>query len=188
MNSDTEYGLIRFLKRLNNLRWRLYLTFKNKLYRILFKSSRKFIEDFIVYVPNTGGSVLGLENEIANLTRMAILQTPVFLGELQFKIEKSEIIIKTAEDFANSFIDGNNTAEKFKKVFDKYNSDKTLNHNYHLIYGPIIQSIDSVNTVFEIGLGTVNADVVSNMGKNWLPGASLRAFRELLPNTLYLWR
>jgi SAM-dependent methyltransferase len=36
--------------------------------------------------------------------------------------------------------------------------------------------------MLEIGLGTNNTDVVSNMGQMGRPGASLRAFRDFLPN------
>ena len=36
--------------------------------------------------------------------------------------------------------------------------------------------------VLEIGLGTNNPDVVSTMGESGIPGASLRAFRDFLPN------
>jgi 23S rRNA U2552 (ribose-2'-O)-methylase RlmE/FtsJ len=36
--------------------------------------------------------------------------------------------------------------------------------------------------ILEIGLGTNNIDVMSNMGRFGKPGASLRAFRDFLPN------
>ncbi len=36
--------------------------------------------------------------------------------------------------------------------------------------------------ILEIGLGTNNGDVVSTMGATGKPGASLRAFRDFLPN------
>jgi hypothetical protein len=38
-----------------------------------------------------------------------------------------------------------------------------------------------VTDLIEIGIGTSNRDVVSNMGPEGRPGASLRAFREFLP-------
>lgn len=177
--------MVNYFKKINLIKWRLYLYAKDKMFSVFYKSSRKFINEYALYAPNTGGSLLGLEQEIAGLTRTSILQVPIFLSELQFKLESSNpIIIKTAEDFCNSYPDGYKSAERFKYTFDKYKSDKTLNHNYHLVYGPLIYSMSSVNTVFEIGLGTVNTDVVSNMGKNWIPGSSLRAFREILPNAL----
>ena len=36
--------------------------------------------------------------------------------------------------------------------------------------------------MLEIGLGTYNDDIVSHMGADGRPGASLRAFRDFLPN------
>lgn len=38
-----------------------------------------------------------------------------------------------------------------------------------------------VSQLLEIGLGTNHLDVVSNMGRQGQPGASLRAFRDFLP-------
>jgi hypothetical protein len=37
--------------------------------------------------------------------------------------------------------------------------------------------------ILEIGMGTNNVDIPSNMGKNGKPGASLRAFRDWAPNS-----
>lgn len=70
------------------------------------------------------------------------------------------------------------------KLFLKYGSDKSTDHDYHKLYGVILSNKDSIKTVLEIGLGTNNLDVVSNMGAHGRPGASLRAFRDFLPNSL----
>jgi hypothetical protein len=64
-------------------------------------------------------------------------------------------------------------------LFDKFGSDKRR-HDYDLFYEKIL--IDLLNRnkddvhVFEIGLGTNNLNVLSNMGLHGKPGASLRAF------------
>lgn len=84
-----------------------------------------------------------------------------------------------------SFVDSDykrTAAEQLKDLYDYHGSDKAAAHNYHLLYGPILAERDSVAAVLEIGLGTNNSDVVSNMGTNGKPGASLRAFRDFLPN------
>ncbi len=68
---------------------------------------------------------------------------------------------------------------KLGVLFDKYGSDKRRN-DYDLFYEKIL--IDLLNRkkddvhVFEIGLGTNNLNVLSNMGLHGKPGASLRAF------------
>ena len=69
-----------------------------------------------------------------------------------------------------------------KLLFAKFGSDKSTGHNYHRLYGEILKNKDDISYVLEIGLGTNNLDVVSNMGTRGVPGASLRAFREYLPN------
>ena len=84
-----------------------------------------------------------------------------------------------------SFVDSDDkkaAAERLKDLFDYYGSDKAMTHNYHSLYGPILAQQDAVSAVLEIGIGTNNPDVVSNMGVNGKPGASLRAFREFLPD------
>jgi len=84
-----------------------------------------------------------------------------------------------------SFVDSDDkkaAAERLKDLFDYHGSDKAMTHNYHLLYGPILAQQDAVSAVLEIGIGTNNLDVVSNMGVSGKPGASLRAFREFLPN------
>lgn len=73
-------------------------------------------------------------------------------------------------------------AEHLKNLFDHYGSDKATGHDYHLLYGAILAEPDSVRALLEIGIGTNNLAVLSNMGRNGKPGASLRAFREFLPN------
>jgi hypothetical protein len=77
---------------------------------------------------------------------------------------------------------GNKSAAQLKRLFDAYGSDKATVHNYHLIYGHILTANESITAVLEIGLGSNNEDVMSNMGKGGRPGASLRAFRDFLPN------
>lgn len=65
----------------------------------------------------------------------------------------------------------------------KYGSDKATKHNYHQIYGRILSKMRSnpETRLLEIGLGTNNIDVRSNMGEKGKPGASLRAFRDFMP-------
>jgi len=41
---------------------------------------------------------------------------------------------------------------------------------------------EEISNILEIGLGTNNTDLVSSMGKEGMPGASLRAFRDFCMN------
>jgi len=67
-------------------------------------------------------------------------------------------------------------------LFEKHGSDKSTGHDYHLLYSRLFKDRNSVKLIAEIGLGTNNTDVVSNMGASGRPGASLRAFAEYFPN------
>lgn len=69
-------------------------------------------------------------------------------------------------------------------LFAKYGSDKSVMHNYHLIYGSILSSFENPPKILEIGLGSNNTEIASNMGAQGRPGASLRAFQEFLPNSI----
>ena len=73
-------------------------------------------------------------------------------------------------------------ASALKALFDKYGSDKAHFHHYESLYGSILWDPASVESMLEIGLGTNNIGVVSHMGAAGKPGASLRAFRDFLPN------
>lgn len=68
----------------------------------------------------------------------------------------------------------------------QYGSDKATKHKYHHVYGRVLSSIRSnpETRLLEIGLGTNNIDVRSNMGEKGKPGASLRAFKDFMPNSL----
>lgn len=67
---------------------------------------------------------------------------------------------------------------ELEMLFNRYGSDKAA-QNYHYIYSSILgrRRHDPVK-ILEIGLGSNNIDVPSNMGRSGKPGASLRAFRD----------
>jgi hypothetical protein len=52
-------------------------------------------------------------------------------------------------------------------------------HNYTLVYNELLKSIkNKAKNVFELGLGTTNLHLPSNMGANGTSGASLKGWRE----------
>jgi hypothetical protein len=68
-------------------------------------------------------------------------------------------------------------------LFERYGSDKSTIHNYHTLYAFLLENRRaSICKLLEIGLGTNNIDTLSNMGAWGKPGASLRTFRDWLPN------
>jgi hypothetical protein len=137
--------------------------------------------DFPMFAPDSAGGY----NARTQLTVKAGNQIFPFLVRL---IESTRRIsfgdptpIRT---FANSE-DAISAATTLKELLDKYGSDKGI-HEYHYLYGSILQNPDAITDILEIGLGTNNLDVVSNMGNAGKPGASLRAFRDFLPNATVL--
>jgi hypothetical protein len=67
-------------------------------------------------------------------------------------------------------------------ILKKYGSDKSISHNYDQIYEVLFRDPKQVSKVFEIGIGSINSKIVSNMGPAGHPGSSLRAFRDYFAN------
>jgi len=68
---------------------------------------------------------------------------------------------------------------------DKFGCGRFSCHNYTDIYKILFENIRfKKNNIFELGLGTNNVDITSNMGPLGSPGASLRAWRDYFPNSL----
>lgn len=85
----------------------------------------------------------------------------------------------------SDFIGGSATESDTKELgelFTKNGSDKATKHDYYALYAFLLRGKrnNSLN-IFEIGLGTNNTDVPSNMGRDGKPGASLRGFRDWAP-------
>lgn len=86
----------------------------------------------------------------------------------------------TSVDFPK-IIGASGRAELLSQLFNRYGSDKSTAHDYHHVYAAILNDLQRVDAILEVGLGTNHEDVVSNMSSAGVPGASLRAFRDYLP-------
>jgi len=75
-------------------------------------------------------------------------------------------------------------------LMNRYGSDKSkLSHNGHhtytAYYAKVFEPVSQNKLrLFELGLGTNNVTLPSNMGANGRPGASLRGWRDFFPNSL----
>ena len=135
------------------------------------------LESLPMYVLYSDGSALS----ILHLTIFAVNSTMPLLADLA-KISKEKLTVAVSID---KFLEGKsdrNASEQLKRLFDDNGSDKGTYHNYHPLYAHVLGDKSLVGSLLEIGLGTNNKDVVSNMGASGKPGASLRAFRDYLPN------
>lgn len=166
----------------------------DKIRRFLWRKARKIlhikentkttiniIETFKAYSPFSAGNY----REKSVLTITTINQFPELLlgikklnGNSEIKsIDISGLVGETASDRMRG------DTKELEALFNKYGSDKATVHNYYLLYGTILPDRSKVTKVFEIGLGTNNRDIISNMGKYGRPGASLRAFRDFFPSS-----
>ena len=135
------------------------------------------LQTFPLFGPYSSGKY----KEKSYLTIQTINQIIPFLSSLGASVGRRQVTITPITDFPTSSEDTQASAE-LKFFFDRHGSDKANLHNYHHFYGPILKNREGILGVFEIGMGTNNTDVVSNMGTQGKPGASLRAFRDFLPN------
>jgi hypothetical protein len=80
-----------------------------------------------------------------------------------------------------------NVPSPFCRVLKFFGSDKASGwHNYGFIYNYIIRPRRDAVTLLEVGIGTPNVSLPSNMGASGVAGASLRAWRSWLPDsTIY---
>ncbi|NDF60285.1 MAG: hypothetical protein EB100_04320 [Crocinitomicaceae bacterium] len=123
--------------------------------------------------PNSSGKYRQLSSialRDANLLPDALdnlSQSRIPIVSLHDWLENFEVLFSTVE------------ADMLKGLLDKYGSDKAKGHDYHLLYSVLLKP--TTRQVLEIGLGSNNRQIVSNMGIQGKPGASLRAFKEYLP-------
>ena len=85
-----------------------------------------------------------------------------------------------------TFLSNSKTNQKLKNLMDFYGSDKggkNNHHNFAQYYSQIFNiRKDKIKNFLEIGLGTNNLDIPSNMGEKGKPLASLRAWRDYFKN------
>jgi SAM-dependent methyltransferase len=72
--------------------------------------------------------------------------------------------------------------KRLRILFNNYGSDKNI-HGYDVLYAKILKEISHNPTILEIGVGSNNISIPSNMGKKGFPGASLKVFSDIYPNS-----
>lgn len=136
----------------------------------------ELVDQLSLFSPNSAGQY----EDLARLTLLAANQTFPLLSRLLISLGKKPTVLMPVEAFCTS-APGRAAAVRLRNLFNKYGSDKSTDHNYELVYGQILGDVSGVFSMLEIGMGTNNTDVVSNMSALGRPGASLRAFAEFLP-------
>lgn len=121
------------------------------------------------------------ENFPSNNFEIEIKGASLFIPQINELLNHTnyQLEIKSIEEFYhdNSKILGD--------ILAKNKSDKSTTHRYYILYSYILNKLDiekELNTL-EIGLGTNNPNLISTMGLNGRPGASLYSFKEHLSNS-----
>jgi hypothetical protein len=130
------------------------------------------LQTFPLYLPNSAGKY----RDRAKLTIQTTNQIFPFLREFAQQVTGTLLDVENVTSTPVTDM-GVASVPAMKERLDFYGSDKANVHNHHYLYGSILSDRNSVQNIFEMGLGTNNSDVVSTMGKKGRPGASLRAFR-----------
>jgi hypothetical protein len=129
-------------------------------------------------IPDYPNSAVVFKDAIS-ITSLSTSQT---FSELNVYLKTSPISVR-GEDH-NSMHRNSNAQEltfSLLKLLDYHGSDKGSYNGYHPIYGEVFSKLDFSKTtvIAEIGLGSKNPRIPSNMGKSGKPGASLRAWRDI---------
>lgn len=135
------------------------------------------LRELDAYVPYSSGGL----RQLSDLTLQAVNQTPPLLDELARAAGAPRATTMTTEEFWRSL--GAPDPAALAGLFDRHGSDKAAKHDYFLAYAAILADLGAPAAIAEVGLGSNNTDVPSNMGREGSPGASLRAFRDHLPDT-----
>ena len=130
------------------------------------------LESIAPFIPNSAGD----ENEKFNL---ALRGNKTFIPSI---LDIANIFGHQVNDVVDIDMVKSESSDELKNLFNLYGSDKANSHDYHIVYANILKNRDKIEKVVEIGLGTNNVNVLSNMGMFGKPGASRRAFRDYLPN------
>ncbi|TYO61099.1 class I SAM-dependent methyltransferase [Bradyrhizobium hipponense] len=144
-----------------------------------FITNHELVTQLAIFAPNSSGSAKAK----ANLTILSAQHTfPLFCGLLRQQ-GQPPVEARPLESFCSAE-PSNGDAVELARLFNKYGSDKASSHDYYRVYAEMLGPLrrDQLR-ILEIGCGTNNRDVVSTMGKFGRPGASLRAFRDFLPNS-----
>lgn len=143
---------------------------RNFIYKTFFTSKIKIniLNTFEEFSPNVSGEKsLKVENTIYNIKNFS--KSILRVQPIKFPIK-------------NIFEEFDNNKRILGNLFDSYGSDKKT-HGYDLIYNFIIEELEEIDTLIEIGIGSNNEDVLSNMSRKGKPGSSLRSFRDYLPDS-----
>lgn len=134
------------------------------------------VKSFPLFAPSSAGGY----KAIANHTMSSINNSfPLLNCLIRMNGEPDQIETRDVRDVFGNSRENLLNADRLKKLCNSYGTEKPS--PAYLLYASILRDGSEVKNIFEIGLGTNNTKVVSNMGIAGHPGASLRSFRDYCP-------
>ena len=109
---------------------------------ILRKGVEKYlVKNFSIYVPSSAGDskILGFHTKISIITIFPLLSRLLKILNIKNGIINANYFCKQRKKLKQSKI--------LKKYFNKYGSDKSSIHNYHLIYGSLFKKNNKVKKI-----------------------------------------
>lgn len=105
-----------------------------------------------------------------------------FVGQLH-TLRRLVLSADTLRPRKKEMLVGENGYATLQQLFTGYGSDKSTHHNYHLLYAELLgRRRFELQTIVEIGIGSIDLATPQNMGVHGHPGGSLRAFRDWAPS------
>lgn len=142
--------------------------------------SKRLCQQLAIFAPNSLSWIAGIQGRAAvalqgaNDTILALES----IGTLLFGLQKMHAT--PIEDIPLDQ-DAEDLARALAVRLTVHGSDKAAVHGYERLYATILAPwIGERRALLEIGLGSNRLHVPSNMGINGKPGASVRAFRDVL--------
>ena len=117
-----------------------------------------------------------LTEERLRATRQELDRYVLKFGNAHFLSEQVKVLIAARDFFARN-------PTRMCEMFHFHGSDKSFAwHNYGYVYNHVLGARRRrVRNILEVGIGTNMLDMPSTMGVTGIPGASLRAWREIFP-------
>ncbi len=142
--------------------------------------ARQRIMDLSLVLPFAAPNSRMLNRDHIGVTIRTALELPDLLVRASDAMGYPAAEYLTSAQFAARHNGTESSALHLAGLFRQFGSDKSTAHDYHVLYSSILDPM-TAKAMLEIGLGTNNVRLPSNMGRGGRPGASLRAFRDYLP-------
>ena len=111
-----------------------------------------------------------------NLTLKGNRESIHLINRLLNVSELEPVTVKRSQEISDE-------EDRLLRLFDSHGSDKGERHGYYRIYHQLLSVAAGPVTILEIGIGSNDRKIPSNMGRYASPGASLRAFRDFKKGT-----